>query len=255
MLMLKSGANSSCIFTLRHYLILLTQRYYMKHNCYMLKSHLFPSGRIGVYWDGEVLFAHADALRDPSLHWLDLPAMGPPGARHVWIAPAPSPARASKAAIVAYGRALGALGVDLRDAAPRGAATECLRCGHGWDDHGHASDLALALAVLEDGLADRWDGAFVFASPRVLAAVATSLGRQRPEKWLGRVTFAAPSPRGARAGSAGSQSLHVVAALLPGIVEADDGARIAQPLGWRRPVMRRRARPSPSCGPAHVHPA
>jgi len=221
----------------------------------MLKSHLFPSGRIGVYWDGEALFAHADALRDPSLHWLDLPAMGPPGARHVWIAPAPSPARAGKAAIAAYGRALGALGVDLRDAPPHGAATECLRCGHGWEDHGHASDLALALAVLEDGLADRWDGAFVFASPRVLAAVAASLGRQRPEKWLGPVTFAAPSPPGARAGAPGSPSLHVVAAHLPGIVEAQGGARIAQPLAWRRPVMCRRARPSLSCGPAHVHPA
>ncbi len=227
----------------------------MKHNCCMLKSHLFPSGRIGVYWDGEALFAHADALRDPSLNWLDLPAMGPPGARHVWIAPAPSPARAGKAAIAAYGRALGALGVDLRDAPPHGAATECLRCGHGWDDHGHASDLALALAVLEDGLADRWDGAFVFASPRVLAAVATSLGRQRPEKWLGRVTFAAPSPRGARAGASGSPSLHVVAARLPSVVEAVGGARIAQPLAWRRPVMLRRARPSLSCGPTPVHPA
>jgi hypothetical protein len=108
--------------------------------------------------------------------------------------------------------------------------------------------------VLEDGLADRWDGAFVFASLHVLAAVATSLGRQRPEKWLGRVTFAAPSPRGARAGAAGSPSLHVVAALLPGIVEADDGARIAQPACWRSPVTRRRARPSLSLGAAHVHP-
>ena len=221
----------------------------------MLKSHLFPSGRIGVYWDGEALLAHADGLRDPSLNWLDLPAMGPPGARHVWIAPAPSPARAGKAAIAAYERALGVLGVDLRAAPPRGAAKECLRCGHGWDDHGHASDLALALAVLEDGLADRWDGAFVFASPRVLAAVATSLGRQRPEKWLGPVTFAAPAQRGARAGASGSPSLHVVAARLPSIVEAQGGVCIAQPLAWRRPVTRRRARPSLSYGLAPVHPA
>ena len=221
----------------------------------MLKSHLSSPGRIGVYWDGEALLAHADALRDPSLHWLDLPAMGPPGARHVWIAPAPSLARAGKATIAAYGRALGALGADLRDAPPRGATTECLRCGHGWEDHGHASDLALALAVLQDGLADLWDGAFVFASTHVLAAVASALGRQRPEKWLGPVTFAAPALRGARAGASGSPSLHVVAARLPSVVEAQGGARIAQPLAWRRPVTRRRARPSLSCGPAHVHPA
>ena len=221
----------------------------------MLKSHLFPSGRIGVYWDGEALLAHADGLRDPSLNWLDLPAMGPLGARHVWIAPPPSPARAVRSAIAIYGRALGALGVDLRAAPLVGAATECLRCGHGWDDHGHASDLALALAVLEDGLADRWDRAFVFASPHVLAAVAASLGRQRPEKWLGRVTFAAPAQRGARAGASGSPSLRVAAARLPCVVEADDGGPIAQPACWRSPVTRRRARSSLSDGSAHVHPA
>ena len=221
----------------------------------MLKSHLLPSERIGVYWDGEALLAHAGVLGDPSLNWLDLPAMGPAGARHVWIAPAPSSARAVRSAIATYGRALGALGVDLRAVPPRGAATECLRCGHGWEDHGQASDLALALTVLEDGLADRWDGAFVFAASHVLATVTTSLGRQRPDKWLGRVTFATPAQRGARAGASGSPSLRVAAVPLPCVVEADGGARIAQPACWRSPVTRRRARPSPSCGPAHVHPA
>lgn len=221
----------------------------------MLKSHLFPSGRIGVYWDGEALLAHADGLGDPSLNWLDLPAMGPAGARHVWIAPARPSAGSLRSAIATYGRVLGALGVDLRAAPSRGAATECLRCGHGWDDHGHASDLALALAVIEDGLADRWDGAFVFAASHVLATVATSLGRQRPDKWLGRVTLAAPAQRGARAGASGSPSLRVAAVPLPCVVEADGGARIAQPACWRSPVTRRRARPSLSLGAAHVHPA
>jgi len=221
----------------------------------MLKSHLFPSGRIGVYWDGEALQAHAEGLLDSSLNWLDLPAMGPPGARHVWIAPAPSPGRAVKAAMADFGRALGALGVDLRAAPAPGAATECLRCGHGWADHGQASALALALAVLEDGLADLWDGAFVFAAPPVLAAVAASLARCRSEKWLGRVTFAASSPRVVRAGASGSPSLHVVAARLPGVVQAADGLRIAKPACWRSPATRRRAPSSVADGPALVHPA
>ena len=197
----------------------------------MLKSHLLPSGRIRIYWDGAALLAHADGLCDPSLNWLDLPAMAPADAIHVWIAPAPPPERALKGAIAAYGRALSALGVDCRSAPLQGAATECLRCGHGWDDQSRASELALALAVLEDGLADAWDAAFVFASPRVLAAMASPLGRLFPEKRLGRVTLGAAMPR--RTGVLASPSLHLEAVRLPCIVEGDDGGLIAQPACWR----------------------
>ena len=110
----------------------------------MLKSNLFPSGRIRIYWDGAALLAHADGLCDPSANWLDLPAMAPADAIHVWIAPAPPPERSQRAAIAAYGRALRALGVGCRPAPLQGSAAECLRCGHGWDDPSHASELALA---------------------------------------------------------------------------------------------------------------
>jgi hypothetical protein len=202
----------------------------------MLKSHLFPSGRIRMYWDGAALLAHADSLRDPSTNWLDLPAMAPLGATHVWIAPAAPPERPLKAAIVAHERALSALGVDCRPAPLQGAATECLRCGHGWHDHSSARELALALAVLEDGLADAFDAAFVFASPGLLAAVANPLGRLFPEKGLGRVTLGPAMPRRAGARAKPSPSLRLEAVRLPCVVEGDDGALIAQPACWRSPA-------------------
>ena len=183
-----------------------------------------------MYWDGAALLAHADGLCDPSTNWLDLPAMAPPGAAHVWIAPAPPPDRALRGAIASYGRALRALGVDCRPAPSSGAA-ECLRCGHGWDDHARASELALALAVLEDGLADAFDAAFVFASPGLLAAVAKPLGRLFPEKRLGRVTLGPAPPR--RPGALASPSLRLDAVRLPSGVEGQDGALIAQPACWR----------------------
>jgi len=197
----------------------------------MLKSHLFPSARIRMYWDGAALLAHADGLCDPSLNWLDLPAMAPADAIHVWIAPAPPPERPHKAAIAAYGRALHALGVDCRPAPLQGAASECLRCGHGWDDQSRASELALALAVLEDGLADAWDAALVFASPRLMAAVAGPLVRLFPDKRLGRVTLG-PAPQ-RRPGALASPSLPLEALRLPPVVKAEDGALIAQPACWR----------------------
>ena len=186
-----------------------------------------------MYWDGAALLAHADSLCDPSLNWLDLPAMAPAGVAHVWIAPAP-PERAQRAAIATYGRALRAHGVDCRPAPSPGAAAECLRYGHGWDDHARASELALALAVLEDGLAGAFDAAFVFASPGLLAAVAKPLGRLFPDKRLGRVTLG-PAPQ-RRAGALASPSLRLEAVRLPSGVEGQDGALIAQPACWR-PVV------------------
>ena len=206
-----------------------------------------------MYWDGAALLAHADAFCDPSLNWLDLPAMGPSGAAHVWIAPAPPPERPLKAAIAAYGRALRARGVDCRPAPPHGAGAECLRCGHGWEDHSRASELALALAVLEDGLADLWDAAFVFASPRVLAAMASPLGRLFPEKRLGLATLGPAMQR--RAGALAMPSLRLAVAALPPFVEADDGALIAQPACWRAVPSPGRPRPSLSQSPALVQPA
>ena len=183
-----------------------------------------------MYWDGAALLAHADGLCDPSLNWLDLPAMAPLGAAHVWIASTP-PERPRKAGIAAYGRALRALGVDCRPAPLQGSAAECLRCGHGWDDQSRASELALALAVLEDGLADAWDEAFVFASAGLLAAVASPLGRLFPNKRLGRVTLGPAQAR--RSGALASLSLQLEAVRLPCVVEGDDGALIAQPACWR----------------------
>ena len=202
----------------------------------MLKSHLYPPGRTRIYWDGMALLAHADGLCDPSTNWLDLPAMAPLGVAQVWIAPAPPPERSLKAAIAAYGRALGARGVDCRPAPSSGSAAECLRCGHGWDDQSRDSELALALAVLEDGLADLWDAAFVFAPPRVVAAVASPLGRLFPDKRLGRVTLGAAPPR--RPSVLASPSLHLEAVRLPCGVEGDDGGLIAQPACWRAPAAR-----------------
>ena len=184
-----------------------------------------------MYWDGAALLAHADGLCDPSLNWLDLPAMAPLGAAHVWMTPAAPPERSQRAAIAAYERALRALGVDCRPAPLQGSAVECLRCGHGWDDPSRASELALALAVLEDGLADAWDVAFVFASAGLLAAVASPLGRLFPNKRLGRVTLGPAQPR--RPVALASPSLHLEAVRLPCVVEADDGALIAQPACWR----------------------
>ena len=219
----------------------------------MLKSDLFPSRRIRIYWDGPALLAHAHAVCDPSLNWLDLPAMGPGGAAHVWIAPVSPPGRGLKTAIAAYGRALSCLGVDCRPAPSQGAATECLRCGHGWDDHSHASELALALAVVEDAMADVWDAAFVFAAPRVVGALASSLGRLFPEKRLARVTLGPASQR--RPGALPASSLHLAAMRLPAVVTADDGAFIAQPACWRSVAPSRRQLASLSPSPALVHPA
>ena len=184
-----------------------------------------------MYWDGAALSAHADGHCDPSLNWLDLPAMAPLGAAHVWIAPAPPPERPLKTAIAAYGRALRTLGVDCRPAPSPGAAAECLRCGHGWEDPSRAIELALALAVLEDAVADHWDVAFVFAPPRVVAAVASPLGRLFPNKRLGRVTLG-PAPA-RRPGVLAPPSLHLEAVRLPCVVDAGDGVLIAQPACWR----------------------
>jgi hypothetical protein len=197
----------------------------------MLKSNLFPSGRIRIYWDGAALLAHADGLCDPSANWLDLPAMAPLGAAHVWIAPAPPPERALKGAIATYGRALTALGVDCRPAPLQGAATECLRCGHGWAEHGRGAELALAMALLEDGLADAWDAALVFASPQALAVMAGPLGRLFPDKRLVRVTLGPALRR--RPGSLLAPSLDLAPVFLPPLVETQGGALIAQPACWR----------------------
>jgi len=163
----------------------------------MLKSHQLPSGRIRIYWDGAALQAHAEALGDPSLNWLDLPALGRPAgadATHVWIAPAPSCERPRRDAVVAYGETLRALGVDCRATPLAGAETECQRCGHGWRDESAASELSLALEVLADAVDDAFDAAFIFASSRALAAIASPLGRLCPGKSIGRVLFG-PSPR------------------------------------------------------------
>ena len=219
----------------------------------MLKSHLFPSGRIRIYWDGPALLAHAHAVCDPSLNWLDLPAMAPRGAAHVWIAPVSPPERGLKTAIAAYGRALSGLGVDCRLAPMQGSATECLRCGHGWDDHSHASELALALAVVEDAMADVWDAAFIFAAPPVVGALASSLGRLFPDKRLARVTLGPALQR--RPGALAAPSLHLAAIRLPAVVTGDDGALIAQPVCWRPVAPSRRMRASLSPSPALVHPA
>ena len=207
-----------------------------------------------MYWDGAALLAHVDGLCDPSLNWLDLPAMAPAGAAHLWMAPPPPDAdRPLRGAIASYGRALRALGVDCRPAPLPGAATECLRCGHGWDEHSRASELALALAVFEDGVADLWDVAFVFAEPRVVAAVASPLGRLFPDKRLGRLTLGPARPR--RPGALASPSLHLEALRLPPVVAAGDGALIAQPACWGAVPSPRRLRPSLSQRPALGQPA
>ncbi len=219
----------------------------------MLKSDLFPSGRNCIYWDGAALVTHADTVCDSSLNWLDLPAMAPPGAAHVWIAPVSPPERRLKAAIAAYEAALRALGVDCRPALRLGAAMECLRCGHGWDDHARAMELALGLAVLEDAVADHWDVALVFASPRVVAALASSVGRLFPDKRLARVTFG-PAPQ-RRSGVLVAPSLHLAAIRLPPFAKAHDGALIAQPACWRTVGLPRHMRSSLSPSPTLVQPA
>ena len=158
----------------------------------MLKSALHNYARIRFYWDGAALQAHAEAMGDPSLNWLDLPALGRVGgleATHVWFAPNPPVDRAARESVVAYAKSLSALGVQSRASAGPGVATECLRCGHGWREIRAASDLTLALAVLEDALADVCDMAFVFASAHVLGALDGPFARLFPGKELGRVSF------------------------------------------------------------------
>lgn len=158
----------------------------------MLKFTLHDRARIRFYWDGAALQAHAEAMGDPSLTWLDLPALGRAGgieAAHVWFAPAPLADRAGGDRVGAYGQALETLGVERRACAGQGVETECLRCGHGWREARAASDLTLALAVLEDAMADAYDTAFVFAPVHVLRAVDGPLARLFPGKGLGRVSF------------------------------------------------------------------
>jgi len=159
----------------------------------MLKFPLHQRGRTRFYWDGPSLQAYAEAMGDPSLLWLDLPALARAGgleADHVWIAPTPPPDRSGRAAVGAYAKVLGALGVDRRAAAGGGVERECLRCGHGWREARTVSELTLALAVLGDAMADAYDAAFVFAPAHVPCAINGLLARQFPDKRLGRVTFA-----------------------------------------------------------------
>jgi len=184
----------------------------------MLKSHLPPRGRTRIYWDGAALQAHAGAMGDPSVQWLDLPALaqaaGAEGA-HVWIAPAPAPERSRRAAVGAYERTLLALGVDCRAAAGHGVETECLRCGHGWRDASGASELALALEVLADAAADAFDAAFIFAPGRVFPAIAGPLARVFPAKRLGRISFGSAPPVRSDAPVLMLRPAHVLAARLP----------------------------------------
>ena len=150
----------------------------------MLKSHLPPRGRTRIYWDGAALQAHAGAMGDPSVQWLDLPALaqaaGAEGA-HVWIAPAPAPERSRRAAVGAYERTL----------------------------------LALALEVLADAAADAFDAAFIFAPGRVFPAIAGPLARVFPAKRLGRISFGSAPPVRSDAPVLMLRPAHVLAARLP----------------------------------------
>ena len=184
----------------------------------MLKSNLPPTGRTRIYWDGAALQAHAEAMGDPSLQWLDLPALAQAAgadAAHVWIAPAPPSERSRRAAVGAYERTLRALGVDCRAAAGHGVETECLRCGHGWRDPSASSELALALAVLADAVADAFDAAFIFAPGRVFPAIAGPLARVFPAKRLGRISFGSASPARSDASVLMVRPAHVLGARLP----------------------------------------
>ena len=158
----------------------------------MLKSPLPQRGLIRFYWDGASLQAHAEAMGDPSLQWLDLPALARAGGLeggHVWVPPAPPSDRVGRDALRAYEKALDALGVERRAVAGEGLETECLRCGHGWREARAASGLALALAVLGDAMAEAYDTAFVFGPAYVPGALGDPLARLVPGKRLGCVTF------------------------------------------------------------------
>ena len=198
----------------------------------MLQSHLFASGRSRIYWDGAALQAHAEALGDPSLNWLDLPALARAAGiagDHVWVAPALAAQRGRRDVLDAYGAALRALGVDCRAVAGAGPEVECLRCGHGWTDGRAPSELTLSLKVLADAVEDVWDVAFIFASAAAVAAIAEPLGRLFPGKRLGRVVFG-PSPRLRRgAPITAIRSADVAAARLPSPIRAIAPARALHP--------------------------
>ena len=158
----------------------------------MLKFSLPQRGRIRFYWDGASLQAHAEAMGDPSLNWLDFPALVRTGGLeggHVWIAPVRPQGRAGREMLGAYEKALGALGVERRAAAGQGADIECLRCGHGWREARASSGLRLALMVLADAMADAYDAAFVFAPADVMVALDEILAPLFPHKRPRRVIF------------------------------------------------------------------
>lgn len=158
----------------------------------MLQFPLPQCGRIRFYWDGASLQAHAEAMGDLSLNWLDFPALVRAGGlegRHVWFAPTRPQDRADREMLGAYEKALGALGVERRAAAGHGADIECLRCGHGWREARAPSSLTLALTVLADAMADAYDAAFVFAPPDVTGALDEILAPLFPHKRPGRVIF------------------------------------------------------------------
>jgi hypothetical protein len=222
----------------------------------MLKINLPATGKIRIYWDGAALLAHAEALGDPSLNWLDLPALTQAAghcATHVWIAPGGLPDRARREAVGAYGEVLRGLGVERRLPPAQAATSECLRCGHGWRDQRPASELTLALAVLGDAFEGAYDAAFVFAAGRVAsAAITAALAHHHPDKSLGRVTFGSVAGPRSRAPTLELPPAHVAAARLPPMVVGPDGARIAQPLCWGGRPRRGDASPGerPSFQPA-----
>ena len=201
----------------------------------MLKFTLHDQARIRFYWDGAALQAHAEAMGDPSLNWLDLPALGRAcgfDAAHVWFAPTPPVDRAGREPVGAYAKALRGLGVESRAPAGPGIETECLRCGHGWREIRAASDLNLALAVLEDAVADVCDMAFVFTSVHVLRSLEGSLARLFPDKGLGRVSVGSARGRRHDVPVLTLRSTQIAAARL----SLPDGAR-RSPLRFRQSIQ------------------
>jgi Uncharacterized conserved protein len=135
---------------------------------------------------------------------------------------------------------LGALrcqpGIDIIFGRFQAKKVRCRCCGSEWTSHEEKkTDVSIAVALLEDGIADRFDTAILVSADSDLCPAVQALGRQRPEA---RMIAAFPPARHSEELRMSCQAAFTLGeanlrqSQLPQVVERDS-ATYARPAAWK----------------------